>query len=371
MKILFITNIPSPYRVDFFNQLGRHVELTVVFRARRSLARVGAFNWRDDGDMQFQALYLNCGFLEERKCDLSILGHIRKNEYDFIFATQYGNATELLAILKMIFFRIPFVLEIDGGIIRDGDFFRQSVKKFVIPKAIYCFSPSKGSDEFLCHYGADSEKIVRYPFTSISSRDVLAAMPTRERKSKLKAELDLPDKPTILFVGQIIKRKGIDVLLKALLGIQEDFMCVIIGARADSEYYDNLLPLLSDRVRMLDFLTEHELVKYYECADFMTFPTRHDEWGLVVNEAMAKGLPVITTTKCTAGMELVTDGVTGHLFEVDDVCGLNDMIRLYLQNPEETRKKGSNSLELIRNHTIEKMVDCHMLFFKAKRGHAS
>lgn len=55
------------------------------------------------------------------------------------------------------------------------------------------------------------------------------------------------------------------------------------------------------------FKTKEELAMYFKAADIFVHPTREDIWGLVINESMAYGLPVITTNKCVAGMELITN----------------------------------------------------------------
>ena len=74
------------------------------------------------------------------------------------------------------------------------------------------------------------------------------------------------------------------------------------------------------------FKTKEQLADYYAAADVFVLPTREDIWGLVVNEAFAFGLPVITSDNCGAGMEMITQGVNGFIFPNEDADALRDMI---------------------------------------------
>ena len=83
-------------------------------------------------------------------------------------------------------------------------------------------------------------------------------------------------------------------------------------------------------INFLEFEKKEVLYKYYKAADLFILPTREDIWGLVINEAMAHGLPVITTKKCVAGMELVIKGVNGEIVEVEDFTEMRLAIEYYI-----------------------------------------
>ena len=87
-RVLFLTNIPAPYRIDFFNALGRLCELTVVFEARR--AEGIRFNWNEDTAKHFTAVFLNDADIDETHVDQRIFQSIARDRYDQIVATSYG-----------------------------------------------------------------------------------------------------------------------------------------------------------------------------------------------------------------------------------------------------------------------------------------
>ena len=83
--------------------------------------------------------------------------------------------------------------------------------------------------------------------------------------------------------------------------------------------------------------------------------------GLVINEAMAYGLPVITTDRCVAGLELVKEGANGYIVPTEDAHSLAEAIEKVLCS--DLRKMGESSLEKIRPYTIENMVKVHIDVF--------
>ena len=82
-------------------------------------------------------------------------------------------------------------------------------------------------------------------------------------------------------------------------------------------------------------------------------PTREDVWGLVVGEAMAKGLPVITTNKCLAGLEMIRDGENGFVVAVENVQELADKILFLYENPQICIEMSKNNIAVMREYTIE------------------
>ena len=96
MKRVFIqTNIPVPYKVDFYNELGKKCDLTVVFEARR----IGnqQFNWNDENSYNFKAIYLN-DYLDEHKMNLRILEFLSRDKFDIFVVAAFHTFTGQLAV---------------------------------------------------------------------------------------------------------------------------------------------------------------------------------------------------------------------------------------------------------------------------------
>ena len=131
---------------------------------------------------------------------------------------------------------------------------------------------------------------------------------------------------TFLFCGQMIRRKGVDVLLVAfdrLVAKGVDAQLVLVGREADlPEFLTQVSPATLARIRYEGFQPPERLPGFFSRADAFILPSSHDGWGVVVNQALGAGLPVITSDAAGAGLDLVEDGVNGLRFAAGDVDAL-------------------------------------------------
>lgn len=368
MKVTILTNIPSPYRMKFFNALGKKVDLTVIFEARR--AKGINFNWNDDKVSNFCAIFLKDGFIEEKCIDIKILKYINLKDQDYIIVTNYGYYTEMLALLYIKIRRFPYILEIDGGIIRKENFFKKYIKNFLIANAKLYLSPSQTSDKYLMYYGAKKEHIHRYPFTSLSNNDILPCIIDESEKKIIRNSLNIKEEKIVLSVGQFIYRKGYDNLLKAAADIDKNVGIYIVGGIPTAEYRKLQEEYQLANVHFIEFKKDEILKKYYKAADIFVLPTREDIWGLVINEAMANALPVISTDKCTAALELIKNGENGFIVPTDDIQELYNKIALILNDDVLRKAMARKNLNIIKKYTIENMSAVHHSILKYFYGKA-
>lgn len=361
MKVLFMANIPSPYRVDFFNELGKYCDLTVTFEGKSATDRDA--KWQADKFTNFKAIFLNgIRTRSDQFLCFSIINVIRKG-FDRIIVGGYSTPTAMLAIEYMRIKNIKFFIEADGGIIAHDSAFKYKLKKHFISAASGWFSSGKMTTEYLVHYGADINSVYIYPFSSLKVEDMIAYPVDLAGKAILRKKLNIRENKITISVGQFIHRKGFDVLLKAWQNCPKEYGIYIIGAEPTEEYLNLQRRLGLTNVHFVGFKTKNELQEYYQAADLFVLPTREDIWGLVVNEAMASGLPVITTNKCVAGMELVEDGKNGFIIPVDDEKALADKINTILCDEVLCVNMAKESLKRIKPYTIENMAEAHMKIF--------
>ena len=103
-------------------------------------------------------------------------------------------------------------------------------------------------------------------------------------------------------------------------------------------------------------------MQYYKAADLLVLPTHSDVWGLVINEAMACGLPVVNTDKCVAGMELIKNGVNGYIVPIKQQKPLAEAVNAVLGG--DFAAMGAAALETIRSYSLENMAKVHMEIFE-------
>lgn len=362
MNILYLTNIPSPYRMNYFNLLGRVSNLTVVFESMTA----ASFNssWFSEKPESFESVFLDKGPLNYKKFDLKMLQYLNPKKYDVIIATNYSSVAEIIAILYMRIMHIPFILEVDGGFPKSGRGIKEWLKNIIISAASYWLSTGTITDQYLKQYGAKKEKIVKYPFTSLFDNEILVESLATQEKSNIKKALGLKETKCAVAVGQLIHRKGFDVLLKAWKNMPKEMALYIIGdGEKKDELRDAIEKLSLENVKLIDFKAKKDLLQYYKAADLFILPTREDIWGLVINEAMACGLPVITTENCIAGVELVGNGENGYIIPVENVDLLYEYSLNILSDEQLQRRMACSSLEKIKWYTFENMVKIHLECF--------
>ena len=360
--VLFITNYAAPYRVHFFDELGKHMDVTVLFSDPVETVTHRSQEWFEKGQGGFNAVQLKrrVASLKEENLCLDVITWLKK-PYDAIVISGYASPTAMLAMAYLKLRRIPFYMEVDGGLIRQDSRLKYAVKKVLVSLADSWISTGEQTTKFLVHYGAKEERISEYPFSSLHERDVLDAVPIPEKKKQLRRELGIEEEKMVLSIGQFIHRKGYDILLRSAADLEPGTGIYIIGGEPTEEYTQLCHELGLTNVHFLPFMKKDRLIQYYCASDVFVLPTREDIWGLVINEAMAYGLPVITTDRCVAGLELVEDSVNGFIVPVEDHAALsqrmNDLLQMDLQ------KMGAESLERVRPYTIENMVKAHVKIF--------
>ena len=361
-KVLFITNYPAPYRVRFFDELGKYMDVTVLFSDRVEEKTHRSAQWFESGEGHFRVQQLQKRIFSRHGRDLctDVVEWIKK-DFDHIVVCGYSNPTVIWAMAYMRLHKIPFFMEVDGGLIREESGIKLQMKKMLVGAAHRWISSGSYTTQYLLHYGAREEDIHFYPFSSLWQRDILEEAVPPEQKAELRRELGITEQKMVLTIGQFIRRKGFDVLLRAAASLEEDIGIYIVGGEPTQSYLQLCRELGLKNVHFLGFMKKEALVRHYMAADLFVLPTREDIWGLVINEAMAYGLPVITTDRCVAGLELVEDGVNGYIVPVEDETALSEKINACFAG--NCPRMGESSLEKIRPYTIENMVRAHLEIF--------
>ncbi|GHV13864.1 hypothetical protein FACS189491_09400 [Spirochaetia bacterium] len=360
MKVLFLTNIPSPYRVDFFEELGKCVDLTVWFEASGHKDR--EWKIKDLGNnFTYKVLH---GFTlgVSIHINFEIIALLRKYRFDKYIIGGYSSPTDMMAILWLKINRIPFILNADGGFIKLHE--KKPIgliKKYFISSAAEWLSSGKNCTEYLQYYGAVKQRIHEYPFvTTEYSRDDLTLM-SEKLKAGFKEKYNLRGL-VIITVGSFIYRKGIDIVLKAFKNIEYNNVSLLIvgGGGLKEEYLRYIDENKMTNVIILDFMEKKHLVELYKISDIFVLQTRLDIWGLVVNEAMTFGLPVITTSCCGAAYNLVAEGKNGYILEPENDTDLTAKLKELLDDQEKRKRFGDESLHIIQDYSMDKMVKRHV-----------
>ena len=168
---------------------------------------------------------------------------------------------------------------------------------------------------------------------------------------------DKKNKKDIIFgyCGQLIPRKGLHILVKQLnmLVPYDNWQLIIVGEGQQRKLLEKMIPdNIRNRVLFLGFLNEKEIIKFWKRIDVFIFPSLFDGWGMVVVEALAAGVPVLSGPDVGAARNYIHDGKNGWIRPVDDNF-LNPICSL-LENPLKINIKKEAARKSVENYTPEK-----------------
>jgi glycosyltransferase involved in cell wall biosynthesis len=205
---------------------------------------------------------------------------------------------------------------------------RGTFGKWVARRAAGVLAVSHFATDFYTRLGAPRERF--YPFGYFRASADSRPAPAFPRT---------PGRTEVIFVGQLIRRKGLDILLAAmrpLFAQYPDLHLTIVGAGEDFAALQALIGRSGDeeRVTLLGVLPAEQIPARVSDAQVLVLPSRWDGWGMVVNEALSAGVPAIVSDRCGAA-DLIRHGINGYVFRSEDVEDLRRCLRDFLGGGRE------------------------------------
>lgn len=204
---------------------------------------------------------------------------------------------------------------------------------------------SRAKEFYIEEFGFDKDKIEIAYNTTIDTKEYVN---DENLNNTIKQKLqNTTSKKKLLYLGRIVKYKGLDVLIKAMVNINTEYDLIVVG---DGEFTKECLNLvdelyLNNRVHFLGSCLSNEAPYYHKNSDIFVLPTRFrldanvqmESWGFTVNEAIALEIPVVATTAVGSGFDLIIDGVTGGLAIAGDENSLSEKINFIIENNEDNK----------------------------------
>lgn len=349
LKILAFADFPSPYRVEVFKGLSKKYDMFIVFDKMSDQNRNSQWFCQNTG-LNSISLLTDEGKKRFRK----ELRQLRK--YDLVIAYDYHIKNAIILETQCIVSRVPYIMNLDGAFIRKN-VIKNFVKRLLIRHAAGYFASGSHAVQYFEFFGAKKDKIFTHPFTSLHKEDILENLISSQDKIAYRKKLGLSEKKMVLSIGQFINRKGFDILLSAWSArLDEKAQLVIIGGGEEEDNYKKIIQSKKlKNVSLIGFQGREKIFEYYKAANLFVLPTREDIWGLVINEAMACGLPIISTNMCLAALELLDNEC---IVEVGNIHELESRMELFLQDSVAIQQ-GDKNLHKIRSYTYENVVEAH------------
>lgn len=305
---------------------------------------------RDEGSYGDNFTYLSPG----------IIIHLFRFKPQVIFASSFGVWTILALLLKPLL-RWRVIIAYEGsspGVDYRNSASRLLIRRLMVGMADACITNSRaGSDYLSAILKADKDRVFVQPY-EIPDEHTLPSSP--EGKTAKLVELQ---HPVFLFVGHVIPRKGLSILLKACVTLKdrgyERFTIQVVG---DGTQQQELAAFcqeyqISDRVQWAGRVAYDQIGTYFDRADVFVFPTLEDTWGVVTLEAMLLGKPILCSTGAGTA-ELVVPGENGYVFAPDDPDRLADLMQKFLDDPGLIAAMGARSPQIMSQYTPVAAAQC-------------
>jgi glycosyltransferase involved in cell wall biosynthesis len=238
------------------------------------------------------------------------------------------------------------------GIARDA-----SLRAFYTRVDRFCY-PGRSALTHLFRLGVPESRCFFSPYSV--DDNLIARAKAQISRAAARAGLGLPaDCHGLLFSGKLIARKAPLQLLDALERVpgRAKLALIVLG---DGELRGELEPraraLLGERLIMPGFVNQSQLGAYFRAADALILPSVQETWGLVVNEAMHYGLPVLVSEGVGCHLDLVQEGVTGYVHRVADAAQMAEHIARLLLEPARAQRMGREAERLVARYGMARSL---------------
>ena len=290
--------------------------------------------------------------------NLGILGAIRRDRPDIVVLMSWMNPTWWLAILTSLRYRIPMFYMTDSNIYRErsNPSLKGWIKRQLLGKGLFRLTTrflcaGTANKRFYAYHGVGQHKLIPFAFSWGYGTLLQTAGTLKDQRDRIRAEHNIPeDSFVILYCGRLSREKGLPVLLGAYQQISSpETTLVLVGdGNLKQSLLEHPVARSNESVRFLGFQTRTEIARSYAMADVLVLPSLRETWGIVVNEALCFGLPVIVSEAAGCVDDLVHDNYNGFTFREGDEQALAKSLRTVISLSDESRAAmGARSVSII------------------------
>ncbi len=357
VKVGLVTNIPTPYRLPLFQMLSAEpgLDFEVAFNASSEQNR----HWQLSKQFPFKHSFLPGRTISVSGDDLlsyhikwGIGTWLKRERFDVVIVGGWASIAQWRTIALCRRHHIPVILW-SGSTFGERSLLRRLTLPLVRTLVQSCdayVAYGTAARLYLENLGAPSHQIFLAPNTVDVEQWAIDAM--NADSSAKRRELDLHDRVVFLYVGQLIVRKGVDILLQSFAELQRRYPRTALVLAGTGPLLSTLRKQAKDlgleAVHFVGSVPYQELPAYYAAADAVVLPSRSEVWGLTLNEAMASARPVIASEATGASVDLVKHGHTGWIAATADAASLTQcLVQVACLNKEQRRAVGTAGQQVV------------------------
>jgi glycosyltransferase involved in cell wall biosynthesis len=299
----------------------------------------------------------------------AIVGEMRKGRFDLIVICGYDHPTLLFALFYCLITGTPFVVQGESHVVQQRHPMKRVLKRCLLfpllRRAKAAFATGSKASDYWVEVGIPRERV----FTVSNTPDIdffeKESALGRGRREAVRKSLGLSHRRTGIFVGRFVEAKGVEIILAAMagLGSEKQPQLLLVGDGPLKANYEEIIQRHHLPVRLVGFQQKGHLPELYAAADFFLLPSLIEPWGVVVNEAMACGLPLLLSDQVGAAYDLLEQGRNGFMVRVGDVAAWGKALLAMMEiTDSELNRMGAASREIVRpwNHeaNVKNVIAC-------------
>ncbi|MCL0035145.1 glycosyltransferase family 4 protein [Thermodesulfovibrionales bacterium] len=367
-KIIILHNIISPYKTLLFNSLEQILggNLKVLYWAETA----GNRKWRiDTNELKFPFDVLFKGKIDDiNSIKLAIETYKKLNLYnpEVVIIGGYDRLACWAALFWAKKHKRKAIVMIESHYLdRPRSAIKENIKKLFISRCDAILAAGTRHRDYVIRLGAKSENI--FIMKGVGGVNLslyqTAVLERRKNKIELCNELGAPYKNYFLYVGRFSPEKNLLFLLKTYERLKnkertDNWGLILVG---DGPQRKEIESFVKDKgiknVFFPGFIQKEKLPYFYTISDVFVLPSISETWGLVVDEAMVSGLPVLVSNRCGCYPDIVQDGVNGFSFDPLNEDELFRLMEDIARGRHDLEAMGRASLEIIKDYTPEKTAE--------------
>lgn len=370
IKLGILTTHPIQYQVPWFRLLAQdpNIDLQVFFCMIPDATQQGdGFGIKFEWDIPLLDGYpyqvLNNvaskpSVTSFNGCDTpEIFKIVRQQSWDAFIVNGWVAKSCLQLLIACRLNKIPCLVRGESNSLRPRALWKSLLQRLLINQYSAFLSIGQVNREFYLHHGINEKLIFHTPYCIDNQRFANETSRLQGDRDQFIAQFSLRSQtPTFLFCGKFIPKKHPLDLLKAMAYLDQagrlNFQLLMVG---DGELRPDCEQLVKDKnlpVQFSGFLNQQEIVKAYIAADCLVLPSDNGEtWGLVVNEAMACGLPAIVSDQVGCYPDLIQSGLTGNVYPQGNINALAEAMQVLAQaGREHIKTLGNNAQKQVINY---------------------
>jgi glycosyltransferase involved in cell wall biosynthesis len=367
MRVLIVHNqLWAHYKSKLFSELHRlspqydievHVaQIALSEKSRANMGNAEAFRYEYDYEVLFETSLDQVKFWPRTK---ALLKKIRSYQPDVLNLTGWYDPAQWVLLFYAKLMGMKVVISNESNVrdhLRMGA--KERFKQFLLSQADGFFCFGKSSAAYLEKLGAKPSEIFTQKAAVVDNEVILShyqkAVVERESRKKTK---NWP-RYNFIFVGRLIPPKNLPLLIEAFTEISmeaPEWGLVLLGEGEQKAGLQHLAQNVKN-IRFEAGVPWYEVAEYLALADVLVLASESEPWGLVVNEAMICGLPVLVSEPSGCVEDLVQAGQNGFTFHPHQKADLVDRMRYFTQNTANLTQMGEASRQIVALFEPEKVA---------------